>query len=263
MGLGTYQRAMAARSAVNRPSDIVVGRDGEGAYVSMRVEAPLYLGQKIGLPGAGDLHLMLLARSPEAATTLGVALCDKVLLYSDGCRGDGIALGATRVWQTVRVDLPTQGLGGGVAGLGWLRRPVELSLVGGPAGHHVDIRGVRLTDEAGQQALANGDFSHGLDRWLLTDDDHLSWRMKDVYLMLLFQTGAFGVLAFLGLAGTAIAGGGAAVWRGEVAGAAVTGSVAAFLVSGLFDDVLEPARLATLFFLVCWCGLLQWELRGQ
>jgi hypothetical protein len=47
MGLGTYQRAMEMRSAVNRPSDIVVQRDGDGPYLSMRVEAPLYLGQKI------------------------------------------------------------------------------------------------------------------------------------------------------------------------------------------------------------------------
>jgi hypothetical protein len=40
---------------------------------------------------------------------------------------------------------------------------------------------------------------------------------------------------------------------------AVAGSLASFLVSGLFDDVVEPTRLATLFFLVCLCGLMQWE----
>jgi hypothetical protein len=134
-----------------------------------------------------------------------------------------------------------------------------LSLFGGPAGHQVELRTVRLTDDAGREVVANGDFSHGLDRWTFTDDDHLSWRMKDVYLMLWFQTGVFGIGAFLALSGLAIAGGLRASWLGATTGAAVAGSVASFLVSGLFDDVVEPTRLATLFFLVCLCGLMQWE----
>jgi hypothetical protein len=261
MGLGTYQRAMEMRSTVNRPGDIAIRRDGDGPYVSMRVEAPLYFGEKISVPASGDLHLRLLARSPDEGTALNAALCDKVLLYSDQCRGSGITLSSQNVWQEVTVALPVDGLGRrlDLPGLGWLRRPVELSLFGGPAGHQVELRTVRLTDDAGREVVANGDFSHGLDRWTFTDDDHLSWRMKDVYLMLWFQTGVFGIGAFLALSGLAIAGGLRASWLGATTGAAVAGSVASFLVSGLFDDVVEPTRLATLFFLVCLCGLMQRE----
>jgi hypothetical protein len=265
---------MAMRSAVNRPSDIVVQRDGDGPYLSMRVEAPLYLGQKATPPASGTLRLSLLARSVDSQVTLGIALCEKVLLYSDNCRGDSVVL-RPGSWQDVAVTLPADGLGGqgqlsGVAGLGWLRRPVELSLFGGPAGHHLDIRGVRLWDQTEREVLVNGDFLHGLDRWTFTDDDHLSWRMKDLYLMLWFQTGFLGVAAFFAFTGLALAGGiraalsraagsGADLFGAGLSGAAVAGSIAAFLVSALFDDLVEPTRLATLFFLVCLCGLMQWE----
>lgn len=46
-----------------------------------------------------------------------------------------------------------------------------------------------------------------------------------------------------------------------MAGAPVAGAIAGFLISGLFDNVLEAPRLATLFFLVCWAGLILWEAR--
>ena len=242
MGLGTYQRAMEMRSAVNRPSDLVIRPDGQGAYLSMRVEAAFFFGQKIELPAAGPLHLTLQARSSDTNTSLGVALCDKVLLYSDQCRGSNVTINAPDAWQTVSVTLPIEGLG---AGFGWLHRPVELSLAAGPAGHHIDIRAVRLTSEAGDDLVSNGDFSHGLDRWVFTDDNHISWRMKDLYLMLWFQTGILGVVAFLAFSGLALAGGIRAAWRGAVTGAAVAGSISGFLMSGLFDDVIEPPRLAT------------------
>ena len=60
--------------------------------------------------------------------------------------------------------------------------------------------------------------------------------MDNVYLMLWFQTGILGVTACLALSGLALAGGLRAAWRVAATGAAVAGSIASFLVSGLFDD---------------------------
>jgi hypothetical protein len=258
MGLGTYQRAMLMRSSIDRPSDIVLRQDGQGTYVSMLVETPFFLGQKISLPANGDLHLTLRARAVDDPAVLEASVCDKVLLYSDHCRGETVRLAVPGAWLPVAVVVPSAGLGGETV-LGWLRRPVELSLAGNPVGYRVEVRDVRLTDDAGRTLLANGDFSHGLDRWIFTDDSHISWRMFNQYLMLWFETGALGVAAFLALAGLAVAGGVRATWYGAVTGAAVAGSVVGFLVSGMFDNVLEAPRLATLFFLVCLCGLVQWE----
>jgi hypothetical protein len=257
MGLGTYQRAMLMRSPINRPSDIVLRQDGQGTYVSMLLETAFFLGQKISVPPAGDLHLTLRARGMDDRVVLGVLVCDKVLLYSDQCRGGTAQLNTPDIWQPVAMTLPVIGLAG-ESPLGWLHRPVELSL-SGPIGHRVEIRDIRLTDDAGRTLLTNGDFANGLDRWVFTDDDHGHWRMFNQYLMLWFETGALGVAAFLALGGLAVAGGIRATWRGAVTGAAVAGSVVGFMVSGLFDNVLEAPRLATLFFLVCLCGLVQWE----
>jgi hypothetical protein len=258
-GLGSYQRTMLMRSAVNRPSDLVVEEDGQGAYVSMRVESPFYLGQKIVPPDAGMLHLSLLARTRDEGTTLGVAACDKVLLYSDNCRGGQVTLNVRDGWRKLSFAIPHEGLGGG---FGWLRRPVELSLFGGPVGHHVDLRTVSLTDGSDRALLVNGDFAHGLDRWIFTDDSHISWRMLNQYLMLWFETGAFGLVAWLAFSLVATAGGFFAARAGDASGASVAGSLTGFMVSGLFDNVLEAPRLATLFFLICLCGLIQWEAAG-
>jgi O-antigen ligase len=259
MGLGTYQRTMLSRSPVNRPSDLVLVRDEAGTYASMRIETPFFLGQKIALPRAGPLHLTFRSRSPDGVTA-GVVICDKVLLYSDNCRGvDSVPAAANR-WTVVRATIPTDGLGSRTL-FGLLGRPVELALFGS-IGHHIEVRDISLTDDAGRPMLVNGDFAHGLDRWLFTDDSHVSWRMLSQYLMLWFETGILGLTAFAALSGLALAGGARALRGGAVTGAAVAGAVAGFLVSGLFDNLLEAPRLATIFFLVCWCGLMQWEAEG-
>lgn len=257
MGLGTYQRAMLSRSTVNRPSDLVFGREDGGTFVSLRVETPFFLGQKIQVPSSGALHLSLQARALGAPGMVGVVVCDKVLLYSDNCRGADAQLTQPDRWQPVEATIPIDGLGAGALG-GLLHRPVEFSVYGSP-GHRIDVRDIVLTDGAGRRVLLNSGFEHGLDRWIFTDDSHVSWRMLNQYLMLFFETGALGLAAFAALCGLAVAGGVRALCGGDIGGAAVAGSIAGFLVSCLFDNVLEAPRVATLFFLVCWCGLLQWE----
>jgi O-antigen ligase len=171
---------------------------------------------------------------------------------------------------------------------------VEFSVFGS-VGHGIDVRDIGLTDDDGRPVLVNGNFGHGLDRWVFTDDRHVAWRMLNQYLMLFFETGVLGVTAFIALAGLAFAGGiravraggaggavraggagravrtggaggavrtggaGRAVRAGCIDGAAVAGAVAGFMISSLFDNVLEAPRLATLFFLICLCGLMHWE----
>lgn len=256
MGLGTYQRVMEMRSPVNRPTNLVLERDESGVYASMRVSSPFFLGQKVSMPSSGSLHLSLRARSPDGSR-VGVSLCDKVLLYSDNCIGTEASLPKTGEWFPVGAVFSAGKLGGAALG-GLLHRPVELSIYG-EQGHTIAVGDITLTDDHGRALLANGDFAHGLDRWIFTDDSHVSWRMLNEYLMLYFETGIFGLLAYCALAVVALFGAGRAIRSGAVEGAAVAGAVMAFLISGMFDNVLEAPRLATLFFLVCCCGLIQFE----
>ena len=258
MGLGTYQRTMRARSKINVPSDVSVREDGAGRFVSIRSDSPFYLGQKITTALNGPVHLTMRVRAEDPRAVLGYALCDKVLVYSDKCRGGEARSAHPGDWETVTATLPTDGLGGS-GRLGFFHRPVELSLFDTVTGTAVAVGDVRLTDESGRSLLVNGDFRHGLDRWLFTDDSHVSWRILNQYLMILFEGGVLGLLAYLALCALALAGGWRGLTRGEPAGAAVMGAIAAFLVSGLFDNVLEAPRIATLFYLIAGAGLVLWE----
>ena len=260
MGLGTYQRTMLSRASVNRPSDFGLDADAAGRFVWVRVESPFFLGQKIVPPASGSVHLTLRFRGNAQGTSLAWSICDKVLLYSDHCQGGQAVAAAPNVWQEVSATIPVAGLGSGIFG-GLIRRPVEFSVFDTAIGTSYAVRDIGLADDSGHRLLTNGDFSRGMDRWLFTDDSHVSWRILNEYLMLLFETGVAGLAAYLAVAGLAIAGGIRAALRGDVMGGAVAGSVVSFLLSGLFDNVLEAPRIATLYFLVCFAGLLLWEVK--
>jgi hypothetical protein len=253
MGLGSYPRTMFARSEVNRPSNLVLRRDGAEIVAAMSLNTPFYLGQKVGVDGA-PIRVRVQTRAIGVADAVTVSLCDKVLLYSDECQSAGLNLTQPGVWQSMDARLETKGLGR-AALFGLLHRPVELSIFGSPG--QIEVKGLDVTDAAGRPVLSNAGFTHGLNRWLITDDSHVSWRILNVYLMLFFETGLFGLAAYLALSGAAMAAGLAGAMRGTIYGAAITGSVASFLVSGLFDNVLEAPRVGCLFFLICLAGLVR------
>jgi hypothetical protein len=258
MGLGTYQRTMLSRASVNRPSDIGIDADAAGAFVSLRQLTPLYFGQKIVVPSDGPLRLNLRFRADTPNAALGYILCDKVLLYSDNCRGGQIEPAKIGQWESGTATVDGKGLGA-VTVLGVIPRPVEFALYATAVGSTISFRDVSLRDNEGNELLANGDFRHGLDRWLFTDDDHLAWRIKNQYLMRLFELGVVGLTSLLAVCGLALAGGVRAALRGDPMGGIVAGAVVAFLISGISDDVLEVPKIATLFYLICFAGMLLWE----
>ena len=260
MGLGTYQRTMLSRAQTDRPSDLGLETDPAGAFVSLRALTPLYFGQKIDPPPPGPLQLSLRFRSGADNTGMAFLVCDKVLLYSLNCRGGQVTPMRTGEWIPVTSTIDGSGLGA-VTVLDVFARPVELALYATTRGSTIAFRDVSLRDAAGHELLANGDFSHGMDRWLFTDDDHLAWRIKNQYVMRLFELGAVGLLSLLAVCGFALAGGVRAALRGDPMGGIVTGAVVAFMISGLSDDVLEVPKIATLFYLICFAGLLLWEVR--
>lgn len=260
MGLGTYQRTMLSRAATQRPSDLSVEHDAEGAFVSLRALTPLYLGQKIDPPAEGRLQLSLRFRGDTPTAGISFILCDKVLLYSENCRNKQATPTTPSQWQTVTTLLLGNGLGAAsIAGV--IPRPVEFALYATTTGTTIAFRDISLRDSAGHELLANGDFSHGLDRWLFTDDDHLAWRIKNQYLMRLFEMGFVGLASLLAVCGLGLAGGIRAGLRGDPMGGIVAGAVVAFLISGISDDVLEVPKIAALFFLICFAGMTLWEIR--
>jgi hypothetical protein len=142
-------------------------------------------------------------------------------------------------------------------------RPTELSLYNATPGTTIAFNGLTLTDARGREILTNGNFRDGMARWGFSNDDHLVWRMKNLYLMLFFETGLLGLFSFSVLCASAILGAGRAIRQGDAMGAALIGAIISFLISGLFDNLFEAPRLATLFLLVCMGGLMAWERSSQ
>lgn len=259
MGLGTYPRAVfSRRKDDNIPSNFVVKQEGGQNYLSMATGAPDYFGQKIPVAPETVYRLSLDVRSPDRKATLSAIFCEKILLYSDNCRGASFIPRRPGEWEQFHTTISTVGMNQRPI-LAVLRRPVELSLFDGVPKSTIEIRHVRLIDPAGQDIIDNGDFTQGVQRWYFTDDNHLVWRMKDQYLMILFESGLLGLLSFFVLVGTAAWGALRAIRRGEQMGAAIAASLAAFLCSCLFDYLLEAPRIAALFYLVCFIGLTMWD----
>ena len=119
----------------------------------------------------------------------------------------------------------------------------------------IEIGHIRMFDPRDLNILSNGDFSHGMDRWYFTDDQHRIWRIENQYLMSLFEGGALGLVSFMLLAIAAIAGTTRAMARGNRMAAAVAASLLAFLCSGVFDYLLGVPRLSALFYIVAFSGL--------
>jgi hypothetical protein len=114
---------------------------------------------------------------------------------------------------------------------------------------------VRLLDPQQNQLFRNGDFVQVTTRWFFTDDDHLVWRMKDQFLMLLFEQGVLGLTAYIMLSAAAILGLWRAISSGNRAAAPIAAAITAYFCAGLFDYLLEAPRLSTLFYLLCFAGL--------
>jgi VanZ family protein len=264
-GLGTYPRIVAAHKPDDRfPTNFVVAQEGGYRFLSLTAGSPTYFGQKIAIEPDQQYRLFLALRSPDGKGELDVVLCEKMLLYSANCRGAPFQPRSPGRWEDFGAAISSKGLDQHAV-LGRLERPVDLALFDPVRGTTIEVGHIRMFDPQDHDIIANGDFSLGTERWYFADDEHGIWRIFNQYLMSFFEGGVLGLAVLILLVGAALAGAGRAIGRGEHLGAPVLGSLFAFLCSGMFDHLLAVPRLATLFYLIAFCGLtmMQPSLRGQ
>ena len=255
MGFGTYPRIVLISKPGERfPTNFVVRQDGGYRFLSLHAGLPIYFGQKVRVQPDQQYRLFVALRSPDGKGALGVILCEKLLLYSANCRETTFHSRASGTWEDFGAAISSAGLDKDAI-LGWLKRPVELALFDPVPDNTIEIGHIRMLDPQGRDILVNGDFSHGTERWYFTDDQHLIWRIENQYLMSWFEGGALGLVSFVLLAGTALAGAAHAIGRGERMGGVIMGSLVAFLCSSAVDHLLAVPRLATLFYIIAFCGL--------
>ena len=134
-----------------------------------------------------------------SAAELTVSICEKSLMYSYGCIKERLIHPGGSGWtqhtisfdqrKMVRVIQPVRRMSSG--------RPSFLSLAVPASGSTLDVDNLSLVDGSGRELLRNGDFSAGNDFWFLTSDDHLAVHVKNMYVLVMLESGWVGLVSLL------------------------------------------------------------------
>ena len=252
------------------PASIAYAEEGGNRYV--RLASPGYsagygellrLLQRLPVQPATRYTLALDVRRTGPMPVLQVRLCQRQLLYAQGCVNVPLRLrphppgSPAAAWQHDEVPFDSAWLGGGA----WLLRPpvqLELAASGVADSSVLEVDNLSLRAPGGEELIANGSFTQANNYWFFSSDHHhLPWHIKSMALHLLVETGWCGtlsMLALLVLAGTRLLRQAA---RGDSGALACAAALLGFLVVGLFDSLLDVPRIALLCYLMLLCALLQ------
>ena len=262
-GLGTYpERYYWNNLKGDFPGSVQfmheAGRDfvrlGQPRSGAKRSVEPLRFSQRIEVEPNQALRLQLALRSVAPKTTLRISVCEKWLLYTERCSQSRTRfMPEPGEWGTYSAELSTTTIGGGYW---WGKRPALLSMAVDGKGTVIDVASVRLTDQHGRNQIANGDLLSG-DHWYFTSDHaHLPWHAKNLWLGIWFDQGWLGLFSFVTLLTAVFLPGPLRSTQAAPYRTALLAAVAAFLAVGVFDTLLDATRLATVFYLLCFCALL-------
>jgi VanZ family protein len=256
MGSGTFPRLNTLRGPIGQtPGDYRLASEDGRRFLSLIASSVVYLGQKIPARADRGYELTALWRSIDGKGRLNVSLCEKLVLYALHCTTAGFAPPAGDGWVRATAILAPHVLAG--SGPAWLpSRPFDLSFWNDVPGSQIDVAEIALRDPAGRDLVANGDFRDGMARWYPSDDRHVPWRMENEYVASFFDGGLLRLSVLLLLLAVATAGATRLVAHGSVAGPAVLAALLAFIACCVFDTPLQAPRLATLFHLIAFAGLL-------
>ncbi|MGX9729725.1 hypothetical protein ACWYXO_03705 [Janthinobacterium aestuarii] len=222
----------------------------------------LRLLQRLPVQPATHYTLALDVRRTGPMPVLLVRLCQRQLLYAQGCVNVPLRLrpppgNPPEGWQHYEVPFDSAWLGAGA----WLLRPpvqLELAASGTATSSVLEVDNLSLRAPGGEELIANGSFTQANNYWFFSSDHHhLPWHIKSMALHLLIETGwcgALSTLALLVLAGRRLLRQAA---RGDAGALACAAALLGFLVVGLFDSLLDVPRIALLCYLMLLCALLQ------
>lgn len=247
------------------PGDYRLGREGDNTFLTitggLQVGATLFMvTQRVAPPGK---HPVVTASvRSDNNVTLEFEVCEKHLLYSQGCVSKPISVkGSPGVWQDVQVTLVGNEASRGV----WFApRLLAFSVAMGTLGGKANLDNLVLSTADGHQLLTNGDFSDGMAHWFSSSDrDHLPWHIKSLLMNVLFDQGIVGLVLWLLMSL-------GAVWRLSFGHAqrhplspALAAGLVGFAVVGLFDSLLDVPRLAWLYYFLVLVALTLPSLRKQ
>ncbi len=261
MGLGSFPREYYW-SQLGHP-------DGNGSYALLNESGntllrttggkDLRLGQRLSIAAHTPLELHLRVRNHAPEARLKLRLCRRFVIHPTEWNGQCVTIdhklvGASAQWQALHFSLDSGQVGDG--GGNWGRPPLMLEINNRREYHLmnvepavVDIDDVSLTDAQGREYVVNGDFEHGLDRWLpYYDFNHLPWHVKNIWLHLYFEQGLLGVLAFAASWLLALRFAWRAAGQGDVFTLGVAAALTGFVAVGTFGSPIDAPRVAWLYY---------------
>jgi hypothetical protein len=260
-GLGrfpaNYSQTVPGRAM---PGRLQIIDAGEGSHLRIfrpshgaRARAAFELLQRLPPLGDGTYTVAMDLRAPQLAS-LRLGVCQKHLLYAASCLQTAFAVPpADGEWRRFSVTVAAHTGAAGVwrlPALGFLSLRLE-----GPA-DFLDVDNLSVLNAEGQQLLDNGDFSSNLAHWFFAGHHYfLPWHVDSLFLEMLIDQGAIGLLLLVGLLAMAF---GNLLWgpgRGHVLAPYLLAALAGSLAVGVFSSLLDMPRTAFLFYLLLCCAL--------
>jgi VanZ family protein len=253
MGLGNFPGTLLVKQREAASATFSYPREAGNSFVRLGSGRALYLDQRVPMAGGKRYTLSVDLRSPDPKAGVSVSLCEKSLQASFACERVNFNIDAPgSAWQRKTATVNADSLG---SRIGLLQRPVALSLSNAQRDGVIDVDNVRLIDSDGRDLISNGDFSMGGARWFFTADDHMPWHIFNLWVQILFEQGAFGILAFAIVAGISLINLMRRTWQGDWFSGSLLAGLTGFLLIGLTESLFDGPRVTTLFFLLLFLGL--------
>ena len=205
------------------------------------------LTQRLGRLSPADHAISLRVRSPSK-TELLVSLCEKHLLYEAGCQRVIVQTEAdSERWQSISAPLAGPELGH----TPWYApRFGELSIAVANVGGGVDIEEIQVQGLCEACGIRNADFSHATSHWFYSGKSYfLPWHIDNLYLEVLIEQGAVGLLLFCLLISTALYCLLGAASHSSVLSLCIASAIFAASLLGVVSSFIDMPRVSLLFWL--------------
>ncbi len=237
-------------------------RDPEGRNIHLALGGgqDARVTQRVPLPAGRSYTLSLKVKTDDPQLWLRLRLYRRnVVMLEDGM---GRAVNFERTvtqtrgqWVTVAWNFKMDALG--EDGL-TARLPLVLEIMNRRkydytkrAGTVALIDDVSIKDQFGEEWIANGNFSGGMERWFPHFDfNHMPWHIKNLWVNIYFDQGALGALSLAGLFLVVLYASAQRALRGDLWGPATATALASFLAVGMFGGLLDMPRVMFLCFLL-------------
>ena len=206
------------------------------------------LTQRVDFDRRSTYAVNLTVRAIQEAD-IRLKVCEKHMIYEGSCHYRFFKLKpVNETWQ--QLNIPLRGRAQGPRQNVLPRFGVfSISVIN--AGGALELQNIQLLGATGQDLLANGDFSHGLAHWLgAAQSYYLPWHIDNLYLELLIERGAAGLLLTALLALAAVRGLVSRASSGTAQARFLLASLAGAALIGLVSSLMDAPRVAFLIHLV-------------